>query len=48
MTAICHWEVSLTLIHFKDDDFTVMLLRKRQRSLNVDDADLNVERRKSE
>jgi len=44
-TVIYHWEVSLTLTCFKDDSFTMMWLRKRQRSLDTDDTDLNVEKK---
>jgi len=48
MTVICYWEVSLTLIYFRNIDFTMMSLKKKQRSLSADDTDLNVERKKSE
>jgi len=48
MMTIYHWELSSTSIYFKENDFTVMSLKKRQRLLSVDDADLNVERKKLE
>ncbi len=48
MTVICYWEVSLILIYFRNIDFTMMSLKKKQRLLSADDTDLNVERKKSE
>jgi len=48
ITVICHWEVSLTSIHFRDNNFTMMLFKKKQRSLNADNTDLNVKRKKLE
>jgi len=48
MTAIHHYEVSLTSIYFRDDNFTVVSLRKRQKLLSVNDVSLNVEKRESE
>jgi len=47
MMIIHYWEVNLTSIHLRKNDFTMMSLKKRQRSSDADDADLNVERKDS-